>query len=283
MGADMCASEREKPPPGAATIKQYSSARSTKEMLDDLRESKEKRRAATAGSGPSGLAGSGTAAVSVRARNQAGRLSPINEAGRGTPDPPWVHETRAALSIEFDKGTELMSPTPTAEALACFENVVGRVDTALKEHQADTSTDVFREFVTKKCRSLGNMGLFYDKRFQFADAVGCYKRCYEAAMLVECDLALAGNVTNNIAAANFNNGKAEEALKWFALSRQHWSVVAAGQETTVGSAAALSLLTDGEVTARRNKAKKKIKVITRQIKTMRDIAKIDKMSSDSKK
>ena len=279
MGADMCASEREKPAPGASTIKQHGASLATKEMLNGLRESKKKGPVGEPNAGPESRSRLQTTAVANARGLRAGRLPPIKEDGDS--DPPWVHEIRDFLSIEFRKGTELMTPTPTAEALTCFENVVGRVDTALREHQKDTPMNVYREFVTKKLRSLGNMGLFWDQKFEFKSAASCYKRCYEAAMLVDCDSCLIGNITNNVAAASFNDGNAEEAVKWFELSRQHWSIVAAGKEGTVGSLAALSNLTEGEAAMRRNKAKKKVKAIMRQIKTMRDIAKIDKQLSDS--
>ena len=101
-------------------------------------------------------------------------------------------------------------------------------------------------------------------------------------MAVECDLCLVGNIANNVAAATFNDGNAKEALKWFELSSQHWSMVAEGNEHTAGSLAALSRLTETEVAKRRNKAKTKKQAIARQIKTMRDIVKIEAISASGK-
>eukprot|EP00946_MAST-07B_sp_MAST-7B-sp1_P001446 g1446.t1 len=276
MGADMCASEREKPETDTPTIKQHRVEHGLKEMIDDLSKQRMKQLGVRTKAGVEGSA----ASSSARTGKRSSRLPPIVEVDAS--DPPWVRATRETLSIQFNRGTELMQPTPTAEALSCFQNVVAGVDEALMEHQRSTPTAVFRELSTKKCRALGNMGLYYDKKMQFADAADCYKRCYDAAVAVECDLCLVGNIANNVAAATFNDGNAKEALKWFELSSQHWSMVAEGNEHTAGSLAALSRLTETEVAKRRNKAKTKKQAIARQIKTMRDIVKIEAISASGK-
>ena len=187
----------------------------------------------------------------------------------------WVGVARQEISIEFDKGTSCMRPRPTEEALRCFQNVVGQVSKALKEHHDDTTRAVFCELTTKKCRALGNIGLYYDRKFEYANAVQMYKQCYEAAMLVDCDQNLAGNITNNVAVACFNNGETEAALKWFQLSLDHWLAVADGADDNAGSQAAKAGMSEESLRSRRQQALKKKNAVERQIKTMRDIMKID--------
>ena len=265
MGADMCVSEREAPTAEEKLIKESGSKKMTREILNDFRARRSDRETQ-----------SRSTPVRQSNTNQESRLSPNAKDGSRDPaDPEWVHVVRQAISIEFDKGTSHMKPRPTEVALTCFQNVVGQVNKVLKEHRNDTTKAVFREFTTKKCRALGNIGLCHDKKFEYANAVQMYKQCYEAAMLVECDLFLVGNITNNVAVACFNNGETEDALEWFKLSLDHWLAVADGADNNAGSQATKVGMSEETLRSRRQKALKKRRAVERQIKTMRDIIKID--------